>query len=127
MDCATELETMGAVESTTVKFVEQKFMLDAASLTVTPIEVVPKPTWVPASGLCDLLRRPSAVQLSEANTPDSTFGIGALQEPPADTAVGCGHEMKGAVLSCTVTFAEQLLEDDLLSVQVNFTEVIPRA
>src|SRR5205814_10311579 len=106
---------------------EQEFVLEAPSATLTPIEVVPKPTWTPASGLCVLPSSPGTVQLSEAETPPSTLGIGALQDAPAEALVGSGQEIAGAVLSCTITLAQQLLEDDLMSVQVSFTEVVPRA
>src|SRR2546423_15637001 len=66
--------TIGAVVSFTVKVVAQVLVLFAASPTVIVIVVVPRPTSVPAAGLCVLIREPAAVQLSEAVKLASTSG-----------------------------------------------------
>jgi len=65
---------VGGVLSLTVKVVMQVLELLAASVAVTVIVVVPKPTSVPAAGFCDKVTGP---QLSEAETPLSTFGTRA--------------------------------------------------
>ena len=65
-------EIVGGRSSITVKLVVQVLELFAASVAVTVIVVVPKPTGVPAAGLCDRVTGPP--QLDEAVTPVSTLG-----------------------------------------------------
>lgn len=59
---------VGGVESLTVKVVVQVLTLLAASFTVTVIVVTPEPAIAPAAGLCVMINKPTAVQLSEAVT-----------------------------------------------------------
>src|SRR5437762_12516011 len=92
----------GAVVSMTVKLVAHVFVLPAASQTLTVIGYVPRPTGVPAAGLCDLPSEPAAVQLSEATTPPSTFGIADWQLASAELVVAAGQLTVGAVVSMTV-------------------------
>ena len=57
---------VGGVVSLTVKVVVQEEVLLAASLTVTVIVVLPRPTRVPAVGLCVFVSEPGGLQLSVA-------------------------------------------------------------
>src|SRR5438552_17888645 len=68
-----EQVTVGAVLSVTTKLVVQVALLPAASVAVTVIVFVPRPTSVPAAGLWFSLIAPAAVQLSLTVTPPSTL------------------------------------------------------
>src|SRR5437016_5345144 len=69
--------TVGAVLSVTTKLVVQVALLPAASVAVTVIVFVPRPTSVPAAGPWLRLIAPAAVQLSLTVTPPSTLGTSA--------------------------------------------------
>jgi len=69
---------------------------------------VPRPTSVPAVGLCDLVKEGAGVQLSKAVTPPLTSGISAWQLALAETVVPAGQVTVGGVLSTTLTVNEQL-------------------
>src|SRR3989449_445268 len=99
--------TVGAVSSVTVKVVVHVALLVAASVAVTVITCVPRPTSVPAAG--DWLKViPSVpVQLSLALTPPNTFGTAARQLVPALALLGAGQLTVGAVSSVTVKVVVQ--------------------
>jgi len=65
---------VGGVVSFTVKVVVQVLLLPAPSVAVTVIVCAPRPTGVPAAGLCVTVTAP---QLSEAVECDATSGTGA--------------------------------------------------
>src|SRR5262245_38821190 len=113
----------GGVLSTTVKLVEQVLVLPAASVTVSVTLVVPRPTVVPAAGLCVTVRAPESVQLSETSTLRTKSSTVAWQSVLAKANTSCaGHLMKaGGVGSTTVTVAVELLDVPLQSVTVSVT------
>src|SRR2546426_527404 len=88
--------TVGTVSSVTVKVVLQVALLVAASVAVTVITCVPRPTSVPAAG--DWLKAIPLVplQLSLALTPPSTSGTATRQFVPALTLLGAGQLTVGA-------------------------------
>src|SRR6266513_113796 len=100
--------TVGAVSSLTVKVVVHVALLVAASVAVTVITCVPRPTNVPAAG--DWLKVIPLVplQLSLALTPPNTSGTAARQFVPALALVGAGHITVGAVSSVTVKVVVQV-------------------
>jgi hypothetical protein len=65
----------GGVPSATVNVVAQVAELFAASVAVTVIVVTPRPTSVPAAGLCDKVTAPP--ETSATVTSPSTSGTGA--------------------------------------------------
>src|SRR5437016_3581163 len=67
----------GGVVSDTVKLVVQVLELFTPSVAVTVIVCSPRPTIVPTAGLWVMMIEPAAVQLSEAVTFGTTFGIAA--------------------------------------------------
>src|SRR5438093_3797561 len=67
--------TVGAVVSVTVKIVVQVALLPAASVAVTVMVCVPRPTTVPAAGDWLKVMDPAAVQPSPTVTPPNTLGI----------------------------------------------------
>src|SRR5262245_65741194 len=71
--------TVGALLSVTVKLVEQVALLPAASVAVTVIVCVPRPTRVPAAGDWLSVIALAALQPSLTLTPPSTFGTAAWQ------------------------------------------------
>ena len=94
--------TVGGVLSVTVNVVVHVLVLFAASLTVTVIVVIPRPTSVPAAGLCVLVSVPATQ--SEAFTPPVTSGTAALQLASANALVAAAQlVIVGGVLSRTVT------------------------
>src|SRR5439155_868248 len=74
-----EQVTVGAVLSVTTKLVVQVALLPAASVAVTVIVFVPRPTSVPAAGLCLSVIELVGLQLSLTLTPASTLGTAAWQ------------------------------------------------
>ena len=108
-------EMVGGVVSLTVNVVVQVVALLQASLTVIVTVVAPKPTNVPAVGLCVFVREPLAVQLSVAVTPPVKSGTAAWQAPFAlAVCEGAQAVIIGAVVSCTVTTFWQVLEQPFL-------------
>src|SRR5437773_6694916 len=79
--------TVGAVSSVTVKVVVHVALLVAASVTVTVITCVPRPTSVPAAGDWLKLIPLVPLQLSHALRPPNTSGTAARQFVPALTLV----------------------------------------
>src|SRR5436309_13275962 len=71
--------TVGAVLSVTTKLVVQVALLPAASVAVTVIVFVPRPTSVPASGLWLKVIALVGLQLSLTLTPPKTLGTVAWQ------------------------------------------------
>jgi hypothetical protein len=97
--------TDGAVVSFTVNVVVQLLLFPAPSVAVTVIVCGPRPTVAPAAGLCVIVIEPVAVQLSEAVTLGTTFGIWAWQFASAEALVGAGQVTVGGTLSTTVMVA----------------------
>src|SRR5213596_2704215 len=100
--------TVGAVVSVTVKIVVQVALLPAASVAVTVMVCVPRPTSVPAAG--DWLKVIPALplQLSLAVTPFNRFGTTAWQLPSALALVGAGQLSLGTLVSVTVNVVVQV-------------------
>src|SRR6266576_3767561 len=100
--------TVGAVSPVTVKVVVHVPLFVAASVAVTVITCVPRPTSVPAAG--DWLKVIPLVplQLSLALTAPNTSGTAARQFVPALTLVGAGQLTVGAVSSVTVKVVVQV-------------------
>src|SRR5438552_18154721 len=69
--------TVGAVVSVTVKIVVQVALLPAASVAVTVMVCVPKPTSVPAAGDWLKVIAQAALQPSLTVTPPNTLGTAA--------------------------------------------------
>src|SRR5207249_5436715 len=117
--------TVGAVLSVITKLVVQVALLPAASVAVTVIVFVPRPTNVPASGLWLKVIALVGVQLSLTVTPPRTSGTVAWQFASAK-ALGVAEQITvGAVLSMTVTVAVQVWVLPLLSVTVRVTRLVP--
>jgi hypothetical protein len=95
-----EQTTVGAVVSVTVKLVVQLALLPAASVAVTVIVCVPRPTRVPAAGDWLIVIAPAAGQLSVALA--ATVGTAAWQLPSALALGTAGQTTVGAVVSATV-------------------------
>src|SRR5438094_8507220 len=90
----------GAVVSLTVKEVGRAPCREARSVAVTVIVVTPRPTSVPATGLCVMV---TGLELSLATVPGATSGTDALQLPSAEALPPAGTEViEGAVVSLTV-------------------------
>ena len=68
---------VGGVVSTTVKRTAQLALLPDASVTVTVTGCGPKPTSVPAAGLCVIRRDSGDVQVSLATTWETKLGTAA--------------------------------------------------
>src|SRR5881227_933176 len=102
-----EQTTVGALLSLTVKVVVQLALFPAASVAVTVIVCVPRPTSVPAAGDWLKLIALDALQASLTLTPPMTLGTAAWQLSSA--LAGCVTEQitVGALLSVTVKVVEQ--------------------
>src|SRR5436190_725644 len=88
--------------------------------------VTPRPTRVPANGLCHLVMEPVAVQLSDTVTPPSTLGTAAWQLAFEEAVVPTpGQLMVGGVVSLTVKVVGQVLLLDAASVAVTVIVVTP--
>src|SRR5688572_18626953 len=118
--------TVGTVSRVTVKLVVQVTLLVAASVAVTVIRCVPRPTSVPAAG--DWLKVIPLVplQLSLALTPAKTSGTAARQLVPALALVGAGQLTVGTVSSVTVKVAVQVALLVAASVAVTVIRCVPR-
>src|SRR5213083_139912 len=92
----------------TVKAVVQVALFPTASVAVTVIVCVPRPTSVPAAGAWLKVIPLVPLQLSLALTPPSTSGTAARQFVPALTLVGAGQLTVGAVSSVTVKVVVQV-------------------
>jgi hypothetical protein len=87
----------------TVKLVPQLTEFPEGSATVMMTGVVPRPTSVPAAGLC-VMKRDVPEQRSEATTEPVKLGTGATQFVPASAVTGGAQEaMTGGVVSTTLT------------------------
>src|SRR5438094_578890 len=105
---AAEQITVGAVVSLTVKVVVQVALFPAASVAVTVIVCVPRPTIVPAAG--DWLKVIAFAPLQPSFTlpPPIRSGTAAWQSPSA-LAPGTAEQITvGAVESVTVKVVVQL-------------------
>src|SRR5205814_6990439 len=121
-----EQTTVGAVLSVTTKLVVQVALLPAASVAGTAIVFVPRPTSVPASGLCIRVIELVALQLSLTLTPPSTFGTAAWQFASA-VALGVAEQTTvGAVLSVTTKLVVQVALLPAASVAVTVIVFVPR-
>ena len=118
--------TVGAVLSVTVKIVVQVALLPAASVAVTVIVCVPRPTGVPAAGFWVKVIALVALQLSLAVTPANTFGTAAWQLPSALALVGAGQLTLGTVVSFTVNVVVQVALLPASSVAVTVMVCAPR-
>src|SRR5213076_285524 len=94
--------TLGTVVSLTVNVVVQVALLPAASVAVTVIVFVPRPTSVPAAGDWLKVIAPDAVQLSLAVTPPKTLGTAAWQFAFASVPGAAEQTTLGGVISVTV-------------------------
>src|SRR5438128_4166057 len=88
--------------ASTVKVVVQVALLPAASVAVTVIVFVPRPTSVPAAGDWLKVIAPAAVQLSLAVTPPKTLGTAAWQLASALAPGAAEQATLGGVMSVTV-------------------------
>src|SRR5204863_7845925 len=79
--CVAEQITVGALLSVTVKVVVQVALFPAASVAVTVIVWVPRPTSVPAADRRRGVKGKVAPQLPLAVTPLNTLGTAAWQFP----------------------------------------------
>src|SRR2546427_6376992 len=121
-----EQTTVGAVLSVTTKLVVQVALLPAASVAVTVIVFVPRPTSVPASGLCVRVITLVGLQLSLALTPPRTSGTAAWQFASAK-ALGVAEQITvGAVLSVTTKLVVQVALLPAASVAVTIIVFVPR-
>src|SRR5262245_9688443 len=117
--------TVGAVISVTVKLVVQVALFPAASVAVTVIVCVPRPTSVPAAGDCTNAIALAALQPSLTLTPPNTFGTAAWQFASA-LAPGTAEQITvGSVLSVTVKLVEQVALFPAASVAVTVMVWIP--
>jgi len=118
--------TVGAVLSVTVKLVVQVALFPASSVAVTVIMFVPRPTSVPAAGLCANVIALLALQLSLALTPPNTLGTAAWQLASAN-ALGVAEQITvGAVLSVTTKLVVQVALLPASSVAVTVIVFVPR-
>src|SRR6266487_499823 len=100
--------TVGAVLSVTTKLVAQVALLPAASVAVTVIVFVPRPTRVPAAGLWISVIVLVGLQLSLAVTPPRTSGTVAWQFASAKALAVAEQITVGAVLSVTTKLVAQV-------------------
>src|SRR5919201_719860 len=101
-------------------------MLAAASVALTVIVFVPRPTSVPAAGLWLSVIALVGLQLSLSVTPPSTFGTAAWQAPSA-LALGVAEQITvGAVVSVTVKSVVQVALLPAPSVAVTVIVCVPR-
>src|SRR5438477_19284 len=92
----------------TALFRSQVALLPAASVAVTVIVFVPKPTSVPAAGDWTRVIPLVPLQLSLAVTSPNTFGTAAWQAPSALALVAAGQLTLGTVVSVTVKVVVQV-------------------
>src|SRR5438477_6438674 len=121
-----EQTTVGAVLSVTTKLVVQVALLPAASVAVTVIVFVPRPTSVPASGLCVRVTALVALQLSLTLTPARTLGTAAWQFASAKALGVAEQTTVGAVLSVTTKLVVQVALLPAASVAVTVIVFVPR-
>src|SRR5436309_14368113 len=101
--------TVGTVSSVTEKVVVQVALLVAASVAVTVIVVVPRPTSVPAAGDCLRELIPLVPpHPSLALTPPNTSGTAARQLEPALALLGAGQITVGTVVLFTANVVVQV-------------------
>src|ERR671923_259606 len=118
--------TVGAVLYVTTKSVEQVALLPASSVAVTVMVLVPRPTSVPAAGLCTRVIALLALQLSLTLTPPKTLGTVAWQLASAK-ALGVAEQITvGAVLSVTTKSVVQVALLPASSVAVTVMVLVPR-
>jgi len=123
-DCVGPHEEMsGPVVSTPVKLVVHEAVLPAASATVTVTLVTPKPTTVPAAGLCVRVVTP---QLSVAVAEAVKSGKATVPVGPTDRVwAGAQAEIVGTRKSCTVKVVVQLAVLPAASAAVRVTTCTP--
>ena len=80
-----------------------------ASVTVTVIGCWPSPSKAPAAGVCLIISWLAGVQLSEATTPDTTFGTAAWQLALTDIVTALGVVTK-VTLQCQPAFRLHSIE-----------------
>jgi len=102
----------------TVKLVVQVALFPAASVAITVIACVPKPTSVPAAGDCTNVMALVALQPSLTLTPPKTFGTAAWQFASAPAPGTAEQITLGAVLSFTVKVVVQVALLPAVSVAV---------
>jgi hypothetical protein len=108
-----------------VKLVVQVALFPAASVAVTVIVCVPKPTSVPAAGDCASVIAFAALQPSFTLTPPTTLGTAAWQFTSALAPGTAEQSTVGAVLSVTVKFVVQLALLPAASVAVTVIVCVP--
>jgi hypothetical protein len=108
--------------SITLKSVLHILLFPAASIAVTVMVVEPRPTNVPAAGLCVTV---SAVQLSAALARGIRFGTSAWQFASAGRMARGKQLSVGGVLSSTVKAIEQVLLFPAASVALTVMLVVP--
>src|SRR5439155_540722 len=121
-----EQTTLGGVVSVTVKVVEQVALFPAASVAVTVIVFVPRPTSVPAAGDWLKVIAPVAVQLSLTVTPSKTLGTAAWQFASTVAPGTAEQTTVGGVASVTTKLVVQVVLFPAASVAVTVTVFVPR-
>src|SRR5438094_4961197 len=123
--CVAEQIIVGALLSLTVKVVVQLALLPAASVAVTVIVWVPRPTRVPVAG--DWLKAIAlgALQLSLTLAPLITFGTAAWQVSSRSAERRVGQVSVGALLSVTVKVVVQVALFPAVSVAVTVIVWVP--
>src|SRR5437870_11750220 len=111
--------------ASTVKVVAQVALLPAASVAVTVIVFVPRPTSVPAAGDWLKLIAPVAVQLSLTVTPSKALGTAAWQLAFALAPGAAEQTTLGAVVSVTVKVVVQVALLVAASVAVTVMVCVP--
>src|ERR1041384_460803 len=117
---------VGTVVSVTVKVVEQEALFPAASVAVTVIVCMPRPTAVPAAGDCVRVMALAELQASLAVTPARALGTSAWQAPSALIGAMAEQVMVGTVVSLTVKVVEQEALFPAASVAVTVIVCMPR-
>src|SRR6266487_435868 len=118
--------TFGWLESLTVKVVVQVALLPAASVAVTVIRCVPRPTTVPAAGSWLKAIALGPLQLSLTVTLANTSGTAAWQFPSA-LAAGVTEQLTlGCVVSLTVKVVVQVALLPASSIALTVIMCVPR-
>ena len=113
--------------SVTVKLVVQVALFPVASVAVTVIVWLPRPTRVPATGDWLTVIALGALQASLTLTPPITLGTAAWQLPSA-LAPGTGEQTSvGGVLSLTVKLVVQFALFPAASVAVTVIVFVPKS
>ena len=122
-----EQTTIGAVVSLTVNVVVQLALFPAASVAVTVIVWLPRPTRVPGAGDWLKVIAPAPLQASLTLTPPITLGTAAWQLPSALAPGTAEQTTLGAVVSLTVKVVVQVALLPAASVALAVIVCVPTA